>query len=178
MGKISPWAIVPPVLFVGLAAVFYFGMYREDPKALPSVLIGKEAPVLTLSEFANSPQLSAEILRTADVKLVNFWASWCVPCRAEHAQLEEMNAAGVVIHGVNYKDKPGNAEGFLKELGNPYTALGADDTGRTGRDWGVYGVPETFIVDAEGLVVFRHAGPVTQQVMVDTILPAIKKATP
>lgn len=176
MAKISPWAIVPPLLFAGLAGVLYFGMFRDDPRALPSVLIGKDAPTLTLSEFANATLLTAETLKTSDVKLVNFWASWCVPCRVEHAQLEEMNASGVTIHGVNYKDKLGNAEGFLNDLGNPYTAIGADDTGRTGRDWGVYGVPETFVIDADGKVVLRYAGPVTQRIMTETILPAIEKA--
>lgn len=178
MAKISLWAVVPPVLFAGLAATFYFGMYREDPNALPSVLIGKEAPVMTLSEFEGAEMLTADVLKTPGVKLVNFWASWCVPCRVEHAQLEEMNAGGITIHGVNYKDKAPNAAAFLNELGNPYTNLGADDTGGTGLDWGVYGVPETFVIDGEGKILLRHAGPITQSVMADTILPAIKKAAP
>lgn len=178
MARISPWAIVPPVLFAGLAAIFYVGMYREDPRALPSVLIGKEAAALTLSPFEGSEMLTADILAQADVKLVNFWASWCVPCRAEHAQLEEMAQAGIPIHGVNYKDKPEAAARFLAELGNPFTTLGADDTGRTGRDWGVYGVPETFVIDGNGQVVLRFAGPITQSVMKQTILPAIQDSTP
>lgn len=176
MAKLSPWAILPPVIFAGLAAVFYFGMYREDPKALPSTMIGRSAPELTVSEFTGSEMLTPEVLADSGVKLVNFWASWCMPCRAEHAQLETMNYSGVTIHGVNYKDKPAAAAEFLDELGNPFETLGADDTGRTGRDWGVYGVPETFVVDGDGTVVFRFAGPITTRVMAEKILPAIEKA--
>ncbi|AML52329.1 DsbE family thiol:disulfide interchange protein [Falsihalocynthiibacter arcticus] len=178
MARISPWAVVPPLLFAGLAAVFYVGMYREDPSALPSVLIGKEVPVLTLSSFEGSDVLSAETLALPGVKLVNFWASWCVPCRAEHPQLEEMAQTGVTIHGLNYKDKPEAAAKFLAELGDPFATISADDTGRTGRDWGVYGVPETFVIDGDGKVILRFAGPITQRVMKETILPAIEEATP
>ena len=176
MANLSRWAIVPPVVFVGLAAVFYLGMFREDPRALPSTMIGKPAPNLSVSDFADSEMLTPEVLAASGVKLVNFWASWCVPCRAEHAQLETMNDTGITIHGVNYKDKPIAAANFLAELGNPFTTMGADDAGRTGRDWGVYGVPETFILDGDGTVILRFAGPITSKVMNTKILPAIKKA--
>lgn len=175
MSKISRLAFVPPVLFAGLAAIFYFGMFRDNPDDLPSVLIGKDAPPLTISEFAGAEPLRQELLTEPNVKLVNFWASWCVPCRAEHPQLETMFDAGITIHGVNYKDRPDAAREFLDELGDPFTTLGADDTGRTGRDWGVYGVPETFVLDGNGKVVMRYAGPITERVMNEMIMPAIEE---
>ncbi|WP_380052892.1 DsbE family thiol:disulfide interchange protein [Falsihalocynthiibacter sp. SS001] len=173
MAKVSRWAIIPPLLFAGLAGVLYVGMYREDPKGLPSVLIGKEAPALTLTEIPESEMLTKEVLEGEGVKLVNFWASWCVPCRAEHPQLEKMAQDGVAIHGVNYRDQPADSAAFLDELGNPFLTMGADDTGRTGRDWGVYGVPETFVVDGEGKVLYRHAGPISARVMSETIQPLL-----
>jgi len=110
------------------------------------------------------------------VTLVNYWASWCAPCRVEHPNLEELAESGITIYGVNYKDKPGNALGFLEELGNPYAAMGADAQGRMALDWGVYGVPETYVIDGDGQIVLRFAGPITDRVMEKTILPAIEKA--
>lgn len=176
MAKIPLFAILPPLVFAGLAGVFYVGMNREDPQALPSTMIGQVAPPLTVTAHPDGPELTPELLAAADVKLVNFWASWCVPCRAEHPQLEALTAAGITLHGVNYMDKPEAASRFLAELGNPFQSLGADDTGRTGRDWGVYGVPETFVVDGEGRVVLRFAGPITKTVLAEKILPAVEAA--
>jgi cytochrome c biogenesis protein CcmG/thiol:disulfide interchange protein DsbE len=110
------------------------------------------------------------------VKLVNFWASWCAPCRAEHPILSELAAQGITVHGVNYKDDPAKAQAFLAELGNPYATIGADPAGRTAIDWGLYGVPETFVIDGSGTVVLRFAGPITRQELDRKILPAIRKA--
>jgi cytochrome c biogenesis protein CcmG/thiol:disulfide interchange protein DsbE len=118
------------------------------------------------------------MLRAPGVKLVNFWASWCGPCRVEHPTLVQLGAEGVTIHGVNYKDEPQNALRFLAELGNSYAAIGADTTGRTGLLWGLYGVPETFVIDGEGRIVLRFAGPVTQRVLEETIRPAMRAAAP
>jgi cytochrome c biogenesis protein CcmG/thiol:disulfide interchange protein DsbE len=167
---------LPPALFAALAGLFMAGMMRDDPEGLPSAYAGKPAPGLQVTALGAGPVLTDDLLRAPGVKVVNFWASWCAPCRAEHPRLTEIAAMGVPVYGVNYKDMPANAQGFLDELGNPYAALGADSTGRTGLDWGLYGVPETFVIDGSGTVVLRFAGPITKQEMERTILPAITAA--
>ncbi len=177
MAKLSPLMILPPVIFAGLAAMFYLGMQREDPDALPSVQIGKEAPPLMLTQLGSAPPFDNEALRQPGVKLVNYWASWCAPCRVEHPHLEALAAEGIPIYGINYKDQPEKALAFLRELGDPYVAIGADETGRTAIDWGVYGVPETYVIDGEGRVVLRFAGPVTERSLESQIRPAIEAAS-
>jgi len=167
--------IAPPLIFAGLAAVFFVGMMRSDPDSLPSARVGQQAPAMTL-EALEGPLLTAEVLREPGVKLVNFWASWCAPCRVEHPNLEALAGEGVVIHGINYKDDPAKALAFLAELGNPYVTLGADDRGRTALDWGVYGVPETYVIDGTGKIVLRFPGPITERVLRDTIRPAMEAA--
>jgi cytochrome c biogenesis protein CcmG/thiol:disulfide interchange protein DsbE len=107
---------------------------------------------------------------------VNYWASWCAPCRVEHPNLEALADEGLTIYGINYKDDPRNAEAFLEELGDPYAAIGSDSSGRTAIDWGLYGVPETYVIDGEGRVVLRFAGPVTQRALETRIRPAIEAA--
>jgi cytochrome c biogenesis protein CcmG/thiol:disulfide interchange protein DsbE len=166
---------LPPVLFLGLAALFYTGMGREDPEGLPSTMIGREAPAVQVTALGPDEPFSDATLREPGVKLVNFWASWCAPCRAEHPLLEEMAAEGIPILGVNYKDDPAKALGFLEELGNPYAAIGAD-SGRMAINWGVYGVPETYVIDGEGKIVLRFAGPITRQELERTLRPAIEGA--
>ena len=168
--------ILPLVLFAGMAGLFIAGMKRDNPDALPSAFAGKAAPRLDLTALGDGPLLSDAMLRAPGVKVVNFWASWCAPCRAEHPRLMELAAQGVPVYGVNYKDKPEDALGLLAELGNPFAAMGADATGRMGLDWGLYGVPETFVIDGSGTVVLRFAGPITTQEMERTILPAIAAA--
>jgi cytochrome c biogenesis protein CcmG/thiol:disulfide interchange protein DsbE len=170
--KISPWVAAPPLLFATLAALFAFGLNREDADGLPSTMIGREAPLLTTTQLGDLPELTAADLKADGIKLVNFWASWCGPCRVEHPTLEAMAKEGIVIHGVNYKDQTKNALSFLNSLGNPYTKVGKDE-GRTGIDWGATGVPETFIIDGDGKVLFRHAGPITQRVLEETIRPVL-----
>lgn len=176
MARISPLMIAPPLIFAALAALFYVGMNREDPDALPSAIAGNPAPPVSLTDLGEGPTFTDETLRSPGVKLVNYWASWCAPCRAEHPNLTELAQEGVPIYGINYKDKPGNALEFLGELGNPYTAMGADPTGRTALDWGLYGVPETYVIDGEGRIVLRFAGPITQAVLEKTIRPALEQA--
>jgi cytochrome c biogenesis protein CcmG/thiol:disulfide interchange protein DsbE len=176
--RLSPLVLVPPLVFAAIAAAFLFGLNRENPDALPSTLIGQPAPELQVTALGDLPLLDAEMLRAPGVKLVNFWASWCGPCRVEHPTLVQLGAEGVTIHGVNYKDEPQNALRFLAELGNSYAAIGADTTGRTGLLWGLYGVPETFVIDGEGRIVLRFAGPVTQRVLEETIRPAMRAAAP
>ena len=168
--------LVPPALFAALAGLLLAGMLRDDPDGLPSAYAGKPAPALSVTALGDGPVLSDALLRAPGVKVVNFWASWCAPCRAEHPRLMEIAALGVPVYGVNYKDKPGDALGLLDELGNPFAAMGADASGRMGLDWGLYGVPETFVIDGTGTVVVRFAGPITRAEMARTILPAIAAA--
>lgn len=168
--------ILPPVLFGGLGLLLYAGMNRENPEALPSAIAGQRAPGLQVQPLGALPALTEAALRAPGVKLVNFWASWCAPCRAEHPLLTELGAEGVTILGVNYKDAEAQALGFLDELGNPYAAIGADSTGRTGLDWGLYGVPETFVIDGAGKVILRYPGPLTRAVLEETIRPALAGA--
>jgi cytochrome c biogenesis protein CcmG, thiol:disulfide interchange protein DsbE len=169
-------ALLPVAIFGMLAFLFWTGMGKDDTKGLPSAYIGQAAPALTVEPFGATPLLSAEMLNADGVKIVNFWASWCAPCRAEHPNLMALAQMGVPVYGVNYKDKPDNAAGFLDELGNPFKALAADPSGRTGLDWGLYGVPETFIIDGNGRVVFRFPGPVTNEILQTKILPELAKA--
>ena len=168
--------IAPPVVFAALAALFYAGMQREDPDALPSTRIGQPAPAMTLTQLGAEPPFELEALSEPGVKLVNYWASWCAPCRAEHPNLETLAKEGVPIYGVNYKDDPAKALAFLEELGDPYAGLGADESGRTGIDWGLYGVPETFVIDGDGIVRLRFAGPITERMLEERIRPAIEAA--
>ena len=172
----KPLMVIPPVLFAGLAALFYWGMGRDDPNALPSTREGGPVPALSLAEFQGAAPFAVEDLADGDVVLVNFWASWCGPCRAEHPQLVQMAEDGVEIYGINYKDDPVKAKRFLDELGDPYVGIAADPSGRTGLDWGLYGVPETFVIDGEGTVVKRFAGPITAGVLDSIIKPAIEEA--
>lgn len=167
---------LPPVIFLGLAGLFFVGMQREDPDGLPSALVGKQAPAVVVTPLGDKTLFTDGDLRKGGVKLVNYWASWCGPCRAEHPSLERLAQEGITIYGANYKDKPANALGFLAELGDPYAAIGADETGRMALDWGVYGVPETYVIDGDGNIVLRFAGPITERALENTIRPAIEAA--
>lgn len=168
--------VAPLVIFAGFAGLALVGLGRDNPDELPSALTGKAAPEVVLTPLGDGQPFTDADLRDGDVALVNYWASWCAPCRFEHPNLEELASEGITIYGVNYKDKPGNALGFLEELGNPYTSLGADPKGRMALDWGLYGVPETYVIDGDGQIVLRFAGPITDRIMENTIRPAIEKA--
>ncbi|MCB1405085.1 MAG: DsbE family thiol:disulfide interchange protein [Rhodobacteraceae bacterium] len=176
MAKINPLLILPPVLLAGFVAFVAVGNLREDRDVLPSARAGHPAPVVALEEMPGRPLFTDGMLRTGDVTLVNFFASWCPPCRAEHPLLEDLAQDGVTILGVNYRDQPHLAEAFLDDLGDPYTAIGADPRARMGLDWGVVGLPETFVVDGAGNVVMRHAGPLTDEVIETRLRPAMQRA--
>ena len=147
---------------------------RFDPKLVPSPFIGKPVPDFALPPVkGRSLGLAAGDLK-GEVSLVNVFASWCVACRDEHPLLMRLKAQGMVpIHGLNYKDKPDDAARWLDGMGDPYTRTGADINGRVAIDWGVYGVPETFVVDAKGRIAFKQVGPITREILEDTILPVI-----
>lgn len=176
MFKIPPMMALPPLIFAGLAIMFYVGMGRDDPRALRSTREGHPAPTLQLSPLGDAPVFTDETLRDGQVKLVNYWASWCTPCRIEHPQLQAMADEGILIYGINYKDDPAKALRFLADLGNPFAQMGADPAGRTALDWGVYGVPETFVIDGNGVVILRFAGPITQAILEAKIRPAMTAA--
>ncbi|MGV6812532.1 MAG: DsbE family thiol:disulfide interchange protein [Brevirhabdus sp.] len=177
MAKISPLMLAPPLVFAGLAALFFVGVNRENPDLLPSTRIGKPAPEVTLEPLAGKDLLTDAVLREPGIKMVNFWGTWCVACRAEHPTLLWINDnLDIPLHGVNFDDETARAEAYLAEEGNPFTALGEDTQSKTKIEWGVYGAPETFIVDGKGTVLMRYAGPITQRVLNETILPFIRKA--
>jgi cytochrome c biogenesis protein CcmG, thiol:disulfide interchange protein DsbE len=171
---VKPLMILPPVAFAGLALAFWMGMQNGD-QALPSTMEGRLAPEVSVTPLGSGAQVTQADLMAPGVKLVNFWASWCQPCRVEHPMLEQLASEGVVIHGINYKDKPDAALGFLAEMGNPYAKIGAD-SGRMALNWGVYGVPETYVIDGAGKVVLRWAGPITADVLESAIRPAMAEA--
>ncbi|WP_171234531.1 DsbE family thiol:disulfide interchange protein [Ruegeria sp. HKCCA6837] len=176
MAKISPLMIAPPLIFGAFAVLAGIGMFRDDPNALPSAREGQPAPPVLLTEFPGKTPFDDATLRDGEVKLVNYWASWCAPCRAEHPNLDALAKEGVPVYGINYKDQLANADAFLTELGDPYTAMGRDEQGRMALDWGLYGVPETYVIDGDGTVILRFAGPITQRVIESTIRPALEKA--
>lgn len=176
MARISPLAIAPPVIFAALAAMFFISMRNGDDSALPSTFIGKEAPPVALVQLGDSAPFTDATLRDGHVKLVNYWASWCAPCRIEAPTLDKISASGIAIYGVNYKDKTGDALKFLAGFGMPYKAMGADPAGQMAINWGVSGVPETFVIDGKGVVRLRFPGPITPGVWENTIKPAVEKA--
>ena len=166
---------LPLAVFLGLAVLFAYGLTRNADE-LPSMLIGKPAPEFTLPPVEGRQLgLSASDLK-GEVSLLNVFASWCAECRREHPLFMRLQAKNTVpIHGLNYKDKPEDARNWLDELGDPYTRTGADISGRIGIDFGVYGVPETFIVDKAGVIVHKHIGAVSERALKETILPLIGK---
>lgn len=176
MAKISPLMILPPAIFTAFVVMAGIGMFRDDRDSLPSARQDQIAPPLQLDAMPGKTLFDDATLRDGQIKLVNFWASWCAPCRVEHPNLEELSGQGIPIYGINYKDSQSNALGFLDNLGDPYTAVGADTKGRTALDWGVYGVPETYVIDGNGTILMRHAGPVTQRVINEQLRPALEAA--
>lgn len=173
----SRWLmILPPVLFAGLAGMFYVGMYRDNPGELRSVLVGREAPALPLTALPGVPVLTDSDLRTGQVTVVNFWASWCPPCRAEHPVLLDMAARGVRVGGVNMMDDDAKAVDYLTEEGTPFIGVATDPNGRNRVEWGVTAPPETFIIAGDGTVLFRFVGPLVGTDYEDRFVPELEKA--
>jgi cytochrome c biogenesis protein CcmG/thiol:disulfide interchange protein DsbE len=174
---------LPLILFVGLAALFYVGLGEGDPSKLPSALIGKPVPPTDLPPVPGLetngkpvPGLTNAMLKN-NVTLVNVWASWCVPCHDEVPFLDALGKdSRIKLVGINYKDAPDNARRFLNRYGNPFVATGRDDSGRTAIDWGVYGVPETFLIDRDGRIAYKLVGPITADNLKAVLLPQIEKA--
>ncbi|MCB1365108.1 MAG: DsbE family thiol:disulfide interchange protein [Rhodobacteraceae bacterium] len=176
MAKVSPLMFLPPLIFAAFVAVAAIGMLRDDPDALPSVREGQPAPAVAITEFPGKTPFSDADLRDGEVKLVNFWASWCAPCRVEHPNLAALSEEGITIYGVNMKDDQDKADAFLGELGDPFAALGRDEAGRMGFNWGVYGLPETFVIAGDGTIMLRFAGPLTQRAIEERLRPALAEA--
>lgn len=163
-----------PLLFIGLFALFYVGMTTTDPAALRSALIGKPAPALPDVAVAGTDQIGT--LTEGEVTIVNFWASWCPPCRAEHPTLLALEAQGQRIVGVNFRDDPEDAATYLRRDDNPFAATSVDPTGRASLDWGVAAPPETFIVAADGTILYRYIGPLIGSQYEQQFLPELAKA--
>ncbi len=175
-------ALSPLLIFIALAAAFLAQLLSgRDASEIPSALVGEPAPVLDLPALAGLAQADAPVPGLVaggfdgQLTLVNVWASWCGPCRQEHPYLMELaEDERVRIVGINYKDQTSNALRFLGELGNPYDAVGVDDNGRTAIDWGVYGVPERFLVDENGTIIYKQVGPFDERSYREELLPLLE----
>jgi cytochrome c biogenesis protein CcmG/thiol:disulfide interchange protein DsbE len=169
--------LLPVAVFAALATLLYVGLNLGPPSALPSPLIGKPAPEMSLPALDGEAQgFSRAELGQGKAVIVNFWSSWCVPCREEHAVLQALaSGKSVTLYGVAYKDDAAASRAFLTELGNPFAKIDLDRDGRVAIDWGVTAVPETFVVDAKGIVRVHYAGPLTEDVVQQLILPALAK---
>lgn len=175
-------ALLPVLVFAALAGLFFFRLYAGDPSRIPSALIGRPAPQLSLPPLAGLvkdgapvPGLDPAAFR-GRVTLLNVWASWCAPCREEHPILMALaNDPRLTLVGLNYKDQPDNARRFLGQNGLPYGAVGVDPNGRAAIEWGVYGVPETFLVGPDGAIAYKFVGPLNEATVRDTLLPLVAR---
>lgn len=175
-----PWlAILPLAVFAGLSGVFLIQLLSgRDMSEVPSALIGAKAPQTTLPpvDGLDKPGLDSTDF-AGRVTVLNVWASWCAPCREEHPLLMALSAdRRFALVGLNYKDDPANARRFLGDLGDPFAAVGSDRKGRTAIDWGVYGVPETFVIGKDGTIRFKHVGPLDDRSLQTVLMPQVEKA--
>jgi cytochrome c biogenesis protein CcmG/thiol:disulfide interchange protein DsbE len=175
-------ALLPLLVVLALAALFYARLFAGDASRIPSALIGKSAPPIDLKGLDGGPGLSDADLRAGHVSLVNVFATWCLPCHAEHQTLmalaadKDLAAKGVKLYGVAQKDDPENLRRFLGAKGDPYAKIGLDPDNRAGIDWGVYGVPETFIIKGDGVIAYKLIGPMDPQILASVVKPQIEKA--
>lgn len=182
-GKRNLLVMLPLLAFVALAALFLYRLGAGDPSKLPSALIGRQAPTIDLPALEGLTRDGKAVpgLTNAsfagNVTLVNVWASWCVPCHDEAPLLDQLaKDKRFQIVGINYKDAPDNARRFLNRYGNPFVAAGADANGRASIDWGVYGVPETFLIGRDGAIAYKLVGPITPENLAKVLMPEIEKA--
>ena len=175
--------ILPLLFFIALAALFFYRLGSGDPSRIPSALIGRPVPQTDLPPVAGLVQDGKPLpgVNAADFKdnvtLVNVWASWCVPCHDEVPMLDELaKDKRIRLVGINYKDQADNARRFIGRYGNPFSAVGADPNGRAAIEWGVYGVPETFVVGRDGRIAYKLVGPITESNIKTALMPAIEKA--
>ena len=176
------WLALPLVIFAALAGLFWFALHGGDPSLLPSAMIGKNVPEFTLpplegltADGKDVPGFASSDLAQGETTLVNVFASWCLECQEEHPLLVELaKQPGIRLFGIDYKDDAASARRFLGRYGNPYSHVGADAFGRTSIDFGVYGVPETYVVTPDGKIAYRLVGPLTEQTIRDKLLPLLK----
>lgn len=167
--------VIPLLLFIVMAVFLALGL-KLDPREIPSPLIDKPAPEFSLPVLGNPDRTLSKVDMAGKVWLLNVWASWCFSCREEHPVLNQLAQRHVVpIVGLNYKDEPGAARQWLGQLGNPYNVSIMDPEGRTGIDYGVYGVPETFVIDKQGMIRYKHTGPVSSKDVQEIFLPLIAR---
>ena len=165
--------LIPLGIFIVLVVFLSIGL-KLNPRDVPSPLIGKPAPAFTLPNLHQADQTVSPADYKGRVWLLNVWASWCVSCRAEHPVLNQLaRSSQVPIIGLNYKDGRDVAQQWLQQRGDPYTASAFDEDGRVGIDWGVYGVPETFVIDKKGNIRYKHTGPVDQKAVMEKIMPMV-----
>ena len=176
--------LLPLAVFAGMAVMFYVGLFSGDPSKLPSALIGKPVPEFALPQLTGLiengkqvPGFTDKDLSAGEISIVNVWASWCIPCHQEHPYLSVLTKkSGAPLYGLNYKDGEASARRFLGRYGNPFAAVGRDSSGRAAINWGVYGVPETFIVGGDGQILYKHVGPIDDKAIDERLMPVIRKA--
>jgi cytochrome c biogenesis protein CcmG/thiol:disulfide interchange protein DsbE len=181
------WTVaLPLIVFAALAGLFWYALQTGDPSRLPSALIGKPVPKFALARLDGlrdedgtaMPSFGSEDLAGGKPTIVNVFASWCVPCLEEHPLLMALSKDKTVrLYGINYKDNPASARRFLGRYGNPFARVGTDSSGRTAIDFGVYGVPETYVLSGDGKIAYRHVGPLTETAIREKILPLVQTET-